>query len=171
MKKGEFGFIFGSLLAFTAILFGHYRPVFQAGFFTAQIAPSMLIENTSNSLLLPLPQMGSARIYRTEVGARAKSASEHFTTNVAWVDTVGGMLANPADFSNLPVGAHTAFTADAIGYAETAGICTYTLGDAECNISVFALTPQCTGVSCSVPLPITANTVTKVTFLYTQTAP
>ncbi len=82
----------------------------------------------------------------------------------------GTLLANnPRIISGLSTGAHTAYTANLLGYDKYAGTCSYPAGGVEC-MTYTSVSVNCTEAFCSTPVNIVANTVTKVLFRYVPVA-
>ncbi len=109
------------------------------------------------------PAAGTAVIKRVGTDLLAVSAP---TGTKAWIDALADKTENPATFANVAVGTHTAYVTDVSGYTETANTCTYPAGGAECFVTTFPTVPTCSASSCSVPISVSADTVTKVVFQY-----
>ncbi len=95
------------------------------------------------------------------------------TGNSAYTDTVSSLTStNPAFFTSIPTGSHTAYTTNLSGYTVSTANCTYAIGSAECSLpnqtSYSSTGVTCSGSYCSTPVSVTANTVTKVVFQYAK---
>ena len=113
----------------------------------------------------PVATFGSIRSKR--VGLDDTTATAPVT--ITWIDALAPVSTNPADFASITTGSHTVSATDVSGYAETAGICTYPIGGTECTLSTFPIIPACSGASCSVPVAVSQNVVTKVVVKYLVT--
>jgi hypothetical protein len=107
---------------------------------------------------------GSALIKRIGSDGTTSTAPAGIT---AQVDTLPSQGTNPSSFSLLDSStAHVVLVSDTVGYAKTAGTCTYPIAGTECTVASFNLTPSCDGTSCSLSFNISSGQVTKIAFKY-----
>ncbi len=112
----------------------------------------------------PPPSTGNARIKRVGSDLTVNTAP---AGTQAWVDALPHQSANPADFINLPIGSHTAFTTFVAGYTVGVGICSYPIGGTECSVPTFSTTNlTCNTSSCFVPITVASGNVTKIVYRY-----
>ena len=115
-----------------------------------------------------IAQMGNISMYR--VGSNNDVSTAPPGTN-AQVDALPAQSANPASFTSLIAGSHTAYSTDIAGYDEIAGSCTYDIGSSECNVASFPFAPVCDGANCGLSIDVEYNKVKKILFKYIVTPP
>jgi len=138
------------------------------GSFPITVTGFPLNKTTTFDLVVAAPANGNVSIRRVGIAGTISSAPGGTS---AFVDSLTSQSANPANFTNISAGSHTAFASDKAGFTETAGICNFPIGSAECAVSGFPLTPTCAGSFCSVPITVLENQVTKVVFKYVAVTP
>ncbi len=84
------------------------------------------------------------------------------------LDSLDAISSNPALYTEVSQGSHTAKATDLSGYVEKFGMCTYTIGETPCNIpsNAFTLTPTCSAGYCSISTYVSIGEVTKVGVMY-----
>jgi len=111
----------------------------------------------------PDPTKGRLRIQRTNVNGTLANIG----TALATPGSAGAQSANAAEWASLTPGTFKARFSNFPRYKATAGMCSYSIGAAECNVSTFNLIPSCTsGKDCELSATVTAGKVTKVVVRY-----
>ena len=132
-----------------------------------------LIESRTTSLAAPPAENISIIIPPSDSTIKIKRVGSNLSDFTAaqtsgWIDALPPNTANPAVFQSIAAGTHTAYTSAVSGYTVRAGTCNKTILVAgECSVTNFPLIPTCTATSCSIPIFVGANELTKAVFQYT----